>query len=406
MLTLTEVVTPSAPSAGEIDVHPNSADHRLKYIDENGLLHTLSSVEWPKNNIINGGFNFAQRQVAGTLTTYSQTASRAYAADRWFLSNENASLQFQQIDTITATETNYLHRYYGKYKKITNAGKFAIGQIISAENMAPLRGQRVRLTCWMKRTVAAAMSVRLGLVQGQAAGTQDSVPGYVSGAPSGTFISAWGAVGTDPTLGTNLARINPVTGSQDGGTISGGGLTCVLGAAWVRYSVCVDVPTDAENLIFMVWTDGQPAANDELNIGQCMLTQGVEIPDWVAMPQVYELNRCYRFYQKTFPLNTAPAQSGGVSGALRGGVVIAGAVATSSIMQWRFPVPFRATPTLTFFNPSAANAFVRNVPAATDASVTAAANTTQECTDINCTGAAGWTVGQEIKVHATADAEL
>jgi hypothetical protein len=400
-----EVAQPAAPTAPKKRVFFDSADGRYKYIDANGLVFTLTSVEWPSNHLVNGGFDYAQRQVAGTLTTYSQTASRAYTADRWFACNENASIQYQQIDSITAPETGLVHRFYGRYKKITSAGKMLIGQAVTADGSAALRTKRVRLSVKMRRTVAAAMDVRLGLAQLVAAGTHDSIPGWAAGVPSGTFVSAWGGVGTDPTLGTNVSRLTPVANSGDGGTISGNGMTCTLLGSWKRFSACFDVPSDAKNLIAMVWTDGQPAANDELNITEVMLTDGVEIIDWTPPPRVQELDRCNRFYQKSFPIATAPAQNAGLTGSWRGNAANAGAVAiVHGFIE--FAVALRAVPTIVLFNPAAVNAFLRYIITPSDATATSATQITERGTEVTATGLAAWIAGGGIAIHWTADAEI
>lgn len=396
---------PATPAASKKALYFDSADGRYKYIDEKGLIRTLTSVEWPKNHCINGGFNFAQRQVPGTLTTFSQTASRVYTADRWFACNENASAQFQQIDTITAPEAGIAHRYYARFKKITSAGKMLVGQILTAENAAVLRTKRVRVNVKMRRTVAAAMTARIGLAQLTAAGTHDVIPGYAAGVPSGTFVSAWGAVGTDPTLGTNVSRLTPVANSNDGGTITGSGMDCVLAGSWTRFSVAFDVPSDAKNLIPMVWTDGQPAANDELNIAEVLITEGPEIVDWVAMPQVYELDRCSRFYAKSFPLAVVPAQNAGLTGSWRGNAAQAGAVAFVHGFIL-FPVAMRAAPTITFYNPAAANAFLRYPITPSDATATSATQITERGTEVTATGLAAWVAGGGVAIHYQADAEL
>lgn len=393
------LVTPSTPASGKIALYADGNDKRLHIIDDAGIISAVSQSPVKRNLLINGGFAFAQRQVPTTLTTYSNTTGRAYSADRWGGTNENASFQFQDVDAIAAPETNLVSRFYGRFKKITSPGKMVISQVIEGQEVASLRGRVVRLQCKMRYTVAASMVVRLGLFQLTSAGTVDTMPA--------TFISAFGAAATDPTFGTNLSAITPIT-TENGASENQGkvGVTCTLTAAWVRYSASFLVPTDCKNLIAVVWTRDLPAANDELNITEAGLYDGPEITDWTPVLHTHELTACRRYYQKTFPSLTAPAQSAGVAGNLRGGVAIAGAVATSSVLQWRFPIQMRAAPTITFFNPSAANAFLRNIARSTDASATTAASTTLDGTDINATGLAAWTVGDQIGVHMTADAEL
>jgi hypothetical protein len=398
--TRVKSAAPGAPVATKV-VEYVDANGRVCTLDENGKLDVVTPMGFRDGNVLmNGEFDFAQRQVPTTLTTYSSVGGRIYGADRWWMSNENASMQFQQVDTMTTPETNLVTRCYGKFKKITGAGKMAFGQVVEANNMAHLRGLVVRFSCKMKYSVAASMTVRLGLVNLANAGTVDTIP-----STAGTFFTAWGGVGTDPTLGTNLAYITPTL--VDGGTLVGSAMTCVLTNAWVRYSATFLIPATCKNLIPCIWTNGQPAASDELNISEIGLYAGQEIREWYPRSQSLQYSMVQRYYQKTFAPLVAPAQNAGVIGALRGMVAIAAAVTTSSCMQWKFPVQMRVAPvTTTFYNPSAANAFMRNVPAATDATATAAASASADGIDINATGLAAWTVGQELKVHCTVDAEL
>jgi hypothetical protein len=262
-----------------------------------------------------------------------------------------------------------------------------------------LRGRTVRIQAKMKFSVAAAMTIRFGLLQLTNAGTVDTIP-----AP---FISAFNGGGTEPTLGTNLSYIAPKTGlTPENSAIVTNGIECVLTANWVRYSGVFDIPVNCKNLVLVFWSNGQLAANDELNIAEVGVYDGYEIRDWFPRIQGDQFARCQRYYCKSFAPDTAPVQNGGVAGAIRTMVATAAAVTTSSTLGVRFPVSMVKAPTLTFYNPAAANAFMRNIPAATDATATSAANTTTEGTDVNATGIAAWTVGQELKVHYAADASL
>ena len=402
-LILSKVATPSAPAAGKTIVFIDTTDNKLKTIDENGIISPLVLDGWRDHPTIgNGEFEFWQRQVAGTATAYSSIGGRVYSADRWFISNENASVNAQRIDTETAKEAGLGSRYYGQFSKITNTGKFLVGQLLSATVICDMRNSLTRLQFNLK--ASAAMTVRLGLIQLAAAGTVDVVP-----INAGTFVTAWGANTVDPTLGANLAYIAPVANSADGGTISGNALSCVLSTSWKRFSTVFLPPIDCHDLMLCVWTDSQLTSGQSISLGEVGLYDGPEIrTNFVAFPSSLEFLRLQRYYQKTFPILTAPAQNAGIAGSLRDSVAIAGAVTTSTTMQWRYGVPMRAAPsTVTFYNPSAANAFMRNVPAASDATATSAANITEFSLDVNCTGIAGWTtVGQELRVHCTADAEL
>lgn len=394
-------IAPAAPVAGKANLYVDLADGRIKSKDgDTGQTGTLSAVGLDRNYVINGGHFFAQRQTPGTLTTYSSTANRAYAADRWGITNENASVQYQRVDTLGGIETGLVARYYGRYKKITSAGKMVISQVVEGVSSASLRGDVVRVHAKMKRTVAAAMTVRLGLVQLQAAGTIDTIPA--------TFISAFGAASTDPTLGTNLAYIPPLAGSQDGGTISGNALNCVLSSSWIRFSATFTVPLDCKNLVVMVWTDGQPAANDELNISEVGLYDAAEIKDWVELPLEQEYANAQRYYCKTFNVDIGPAQNVGLlSGEERVLSPVGASTAFPAGWTWEFPRPMRLQPTLTTYNPAAANAEVRNITLGTDCSATAVTASGQKRAVINSTTPASTVTGTNVLgIHISASAEL
>ena len=114
---------------------------------------------------------------------------------------------------------------------------------------------------------------------------------------------------------------------------------------------------------------------------------------------------CQRYYAKTFPQGTAPAQNAGATGALI--QQDSGSTSYGAQLGWRFPVTMRTTPsTITFYNPSAANANVRNL--ATNADCTNAASsvpTSDSGTNIVGVSSSGL-AGQTLAVHITASAEL
>lgn len=341
---------------------------------------TVSKSHEASNELINGGFDVVQRQTPGTLTTIAQDK---YSADRWRCSRENADLQFQQADG--TGEAGLTSMKFGTFKKITNAGKLMIYQIIEGVNSIPLRGKTVMFSIQMK--ASSARTMRMAVIELQTAGAIDTIPA--------TFVTAWGANTVDPTLGANLAI---VTGAQ----------SKAVTTAMQVFSVIVTVPATSKNLICAVWSDSQFAANDTLSLAEAGLYYGVST-GWRMRPIEQELELCQRYYCKSFPLTTAPAQNAGFVGAIRRAVTNAGAVGTSwnGAAEWQYPVVMRAVPTATFFNTSAANGFVRNSTLGTDATGTGVGGSNSErAMAIICTGLAAWAVGNESFVHATAEAEL
>jgi len=399
-----EVAAAIAALNGAGKYFTDTADGRAKFRAADGSLHILSPYSQIDNLIINGGFPFAQRQAPGSLATYSQTAARVFGADFWSMTNENASIQYQRVDTSGAPETGLTARYYGKFKKITAAGKIQVCQPVEGTNIMQLRGRPVRVQAKMRYTVAGSMTVRLAMLQLTSAGTIDTLPGYAAGVPSGTFVSAHGANGVDPTFGTNLSLLTPRL-TEANGTISGNGVTCALASTWARYSAVFDIPSNCKNLIPIIFSHNQLTANDELNVSEFGIYDGEHIMDWGRDIQAIEFAKCLRTYAKSFNVDVAPAQNAGLLGAIKGWVSVAGAVSAIDAAI-RFPVPMRAAPAMTFFNPSAANAFLRNTTAATDATATSGTNISEQGAEVTATGLAAWTVAQSTAVHYTADSNI
>lgn len=396
-----EESVPSQVVASHILVYADSADHRLKALDAQGNKHLLSRYSVGENYLINGGFDLAQRQAPGTLTTYSTlTTTRKYAADRWALNGENDSLQWARRDTITSPETGLTARFAGRLLKITNAGKATMVQIVEGTSTAPLRGRRVRVSFKMKRITATPITMRLGLLALGSGGTVDTVP-------STLYTDLTTAAGTDPTLGANVTQLTPQK-TESTGTITGNGVDCVLTTAWQRFSATFDVPSTCLNLIVAVWSNDNLAVNDEVNFGEAGLYDGEEIMDWTPRPMSQEVAMAQRFYCKTFNLDIAPAASvGAASGEMRWPCTVGATTAQPAAQTWEFPVTMRAAPaTLTGFNPGAAGAQARNITDGVDCTATAiTANGEKRCFVAWTTGA-GAAVSEIIGLHITAEAEL
>lgn len=393
-LRFNKVAVPATPAADKGEIFVDTDTERPRYIGDDGFVSNLTGDGRDWNGIINGEMGFAQRQAPGTLTTYSNTTGRAYGADRWGVTNENASVQYIRTDTSGAIEAGLQARYYGNWSKITTTGKIVLSQVIEGSNCHHLRGRKVRLQ--MKLKASATKTIRIGLLQLAAAGTLDTIPA--------TFASAFGANTVDPTWGTNLAAITPL--APENATIRGAGIDCVVTTAWQRFGAVFSVPTDFKNLVVVVYTDSQFVAADVLKMSEVGIYDGPEIRQWATRAQGLDQMKCQRYYAKSFNIDTLPAQNAGLAGSVRGWVSIAGAVAGVH-GGIRFPVPMRVAPaTLVFFNPSAANAFLRNTTAATDATATSGTSTSEQGVEVTATGLAAWTVAQSAAVHYTADAEL
>ena len=402
-VTAYAVVVGGTTSTGALqDVGSTGTLGQVLTSDGSGAKPAWADPDPAANLILNGGFDLAQRQAFGTPTTYSQTAARAYTADRWGITNENASVQYARVDASATPETGLLAPFYGQYTKITNAGKICISQPIEGNLCVHLKSQTARVQVKMKASTATTM--RIALLQLTAAGTIDTIPGYASGAPSGTFISAFGVDGTDPTFGTNLSKITPVT--ADNATIASDALTCSVTTAWQRFGGTFTLPSDFKNLILVIYSNADIGIAATVSLTEAGLYHGKAFRPWATLDQASLAFKAFRYYSKSFGLATAPAQNVGLSSAVWGTVSVAGIAADQPIIVRYLTILRSGTPTFTFYNPSAANAFARNTTRGTDATATASANANGAGFDANFTGIAAWTVGDIVRVHYTADAEF
>jgi len=144
-----------------------------------------------------------------------------------------------------------------------------------------------------------------------------------------------------------------------------------------------------------------------LDVAEAQLEEGTDATRFERLEYAEQLRWCQRFYWKSFKPGTTPAQNAG----LGTGEILFTAGKTGAANQYatvRFPVQMRKSPTgaVTTYNPAAASAEVRDADAAANCTATAVALVTEDGFSISCTGAAGTAIGNQLRFHATANAEL
>ncbi len=406
-LILTRVAAPATPAVDKSAVYIDTADRRIKQLDDNGVISTLSNIGMQNLNVLtNGGLSIQQRvaTAATAIPSVSLTTRAGQVADRWAVTVGNVTTPlWTQIDTGTAVETGLLAKYYGKITQNTNAAKFIFSQFLANQDIAHLRGGKIRLSVKIKQFVGANANYRLGLLQLNTSGTIDVSP---------AFISAIGGASVEPTWGTNLVAINPdASPTGENGTISGAALTIASTTNWVRSSCVFTIPSNCLNLCVVLYRDTIGAASDACGIAEIQMTQGSDIVDFVALPFEQELERCQRYFSKSFPLTTVPVASLTVAAAGTGAAGIigkAGATALAVHIPINFPIKHWKAPTLTLFTPVNAGAVPMRIDGTTPASQTTVATLglTDTGANITATGDAAGTVGDLVGVHWTADSEF
>ncbi len=125
---------------------------------------------------------------------------------------------------------------------------------------------------------------------------------------------------------------------------------------------------------------------------------------WQPRTTAQELALTTRRYRKTLPIGTAVAQNAGVAGA----VCTKNPIASGDpSMLWQWGQPMRASPTITTYNPSAANANWRDVTGSADVTVSvdpATALSGSGTGVLIATSGTVSTLGDVLCIQATADA--
>lgn len=327
------------------------------------------SVSDATNLLLNGGFPFAQRQTPGTLTTISDNA---YSADRWKILRENADLQYQRNDA--TSESGLTSLYFGRFKKITNAGKFLVMQILEGSNSVSLRGKTVIFQ--MKMKASSAKTIRMALLELQTGGTIDTMPA--------TPVTAWNVDSTDPTLGTNLAVITGVESKS-------------VTTAWQNFSVSVTVPATSKNLICAVWCNADFSVNDTLDMAEAGLFLGSNTLAWAPRSLTEEIRLCQWYYEKSYMIDTVPGTDTYL------GTVMFVATTTKFYHGFRFS-PKRIAPTMTLYSKTGAAGYVRDVSAGADLSAGDGGVVGQSSS--SAYKASGVTSGNEHFFHFVANAEI
>ena len=301
-----------------------------------------------KNAIINGRMQIDQRNVGGSFVI-TAGAALAYGLDRWYVYCTGASVSAQRIQTSNA----YFHRFVGA---LGNTG-VGIGQRIESQNSIHMAGQTVTLSIKASSTSLATLSYGI----------------YYANS-----VDAFGSLAV-PT------RTAITTGSWN------------ITSSEATYSATIAIPIGATTGLEVVFSGGALTNGNTLITRDAQLEVGSYASPIEALDYQTELQACRRYYVKTFDDQTAPAQNAGTTNA-------AGARATVTAQpiqfNWCLPETMRATPTVTTYNPSAANANWSANPASPTVAVTVGTEV------VSIFGTTNTVAGNGYSIHATASAEL
>jgi hypothetical protein len=150
-----------------------------------------------------------------------------------------------------------------------------------------------------------------------------------------------------------------------------------------------------------IWIKIPLAAGKWVQVTNLRISVGNQDTGFVPRPVAADHQDCLRHFYKSFNLSIAPAQAAGTSGAL---IAVASTVQHRAYFDVRFPVPMRAAPTITTYNPSNTNADAFNMTGGGDTPI--GGNNIGETGGRMYTDSDTGDDGDPMAIHLTADAGL
>ena len=344
-----------------------------------------------QNKIINPGMVIDQRSVG---TGYSNPANGDYTLDRWVVQYSGVANPFSQAQSTSKPSGNYSYSLLTTVVTQDNAiaaGDFyGFGTRIEGYDAVDLIETTFTLGFWVLSSIVGTFCVSFR----NSASTSSYVAVYTINNASTweykTITVSGGLVSSGTWLRDNQIGVRVFWALAAGSTYQ------TTGNVW---AVGNYLATSAQ-------TNWMATAGNTFRITGVQLSVGTVLPAWVSRPYEQELALCQRYYQKSFGQAVVPAQNAGNTGGAFSFPQVVGAASTQRAMRAVFPVTMRATPTtVTTYNPSAANAEMRNATTNTDCSSTSV-GFGDSGISVSTVTPAGSSAGDLLRVHWTAEAEL
>lgn len=346
-----------------------------------------------KNLIIGGNFDTNPWQRG---TTFTGVATATYSADRFRLDYVTSAVTDinQQTDAPTVAESGIFTRTSLRVSVTTADAAIAAGdfyiiqQRIEGYNWALFAQRTLTLSFWVKAFKTGIYCV--GLRNNGA--DRSYVAEYTVNA-SNTWEFKTITISASPSAGTwnytNGLGINLSWALAAGSTFHG------TAGVWNTANVFATANQ----------VNGLDSTSNTFQLALIQLEAGAVNTSFEVQSFEEVLSACQRYYTKTFILSQAPVQN---SGTLVGAIIYraSNAGVGQSGVNWTFPVWMRVSPTLTYYNPQAANNNWRNTTVPADSAVPTTIGLSNRGSYIANAQVAGDTLYSALAVHAQADAEL
>ncbi len=348
------------------------------------------------NILLNGAMDLDQPN-EGAAVTLPDTGTVENGPDGWEANNTSTAVTgmttLQRVSS-TAPGAIYAARYtIGTGGSIAPSDEGELYQVVSGDDLQNMK--------WGSASASPAYvsgSLNCSVTGSFAIALQDD---GVSG-----FTVSFVHMVAVPAANVEVPFSFPVAGPTSG-SFTGAPEAVVIGLITYAGSNNQGTVVDA----WQAGTKVSTAAQTQLSAttgAHCQITNMKLEKGSVATPFVHEetsalLARAQLRYWKTFPPGTKPAQSAGLAGAK---CVIAPVAASVVSTNFRPPSPMFIAPTVTTYNPSAANANWRDVTGSADISATVDPSTAIGPTGVEVTSASVATQGHNLCIHAVLDGSL
>lgn len=319
-------------SAGTKDVTNDVPAARQLYTDEsNNVSPSIASINSGqiggfRNALINGSMLVSQRATSFTDSGAANN-DNSPVLDRWvLLSNGNDIVDVSQ-DTADVP-TNGL--YAAKMLVATVNKKFGLLQVIEQKNCIGLIGNTVTLSFKAKVSNTTRLATCKAVILSWS-GTADTVTRDV--------VSAWGADGTTPTWATNWTAENTPADLN-------------FTTSWASYSISGAIDTaSTKNIAVFIWSDNETDtdAGDTMHITDVQLEVGSQATVIERIDFAMVIDRCQRYYEKSYDLATKPGTSSVFVGAKAQSPQNATPASGEGIT---FMTRKRQTPSVTIYSPN------------------------------------------------------
>jgi hypothetical protein len=293
-----------------------------------------------KNLLINGDFRIWQRNSTFSLTTNSTT----YTADRWSFKNTTPQGNF----TIARTVGLNASTVSGRAVRITSntisaPGNLEFRQIIEGFNCSHLQWGTPNA-----KPITVQFKVYASQAGNYALHIQNS---FVGGAGDRSYVTTF----TVNIANTYETKTITIPGCTDGtwasdhtfGILIGFDLGSASNATSSLNSWLNGQFYGTSNVISIGATVGS-----YLELADIQVEMGSSATTYEYLPYDLSLNRCQRYYEKTFSIDTPATQNNGETSI----GAVSYATGGRAVVTWNYKVTKRVNPTVTTFCPNAASA--------------------------------------------------